>query len=83
MKTINLDLPVAKLVEQYAELKPILKDLGFTEIVNPVALSTVGNIVSLKKGAQIKTIDLKSIVKRLEDEGFEVVDPAKHEEKEE
>lgn len=83
MKTINLDVPVAKLVEQYAELKPILKDLGFTEIVNPVALSTVGNIVSLKKGAQIKTIDLKSIVKRLEDEGFEVVDPAKHEEKEE
>ena len=73
MKKINLDLPVANLVEEYPELKNILKDLGFTEIVNPIALSTVGKVVTLKKGSLIKNIDLGKIVKKLEDEGFEVL----------
>ena len=73
MKKINLDLPVANLVEEYPELKNILTDLGFTEIVNPTALSTVGKVVTLKKGSLIKNIDLGKIVKKLEDEGFEVL----------
>ena len=62
MKNINLDEPVASLIEKFPNLKNILKDLGFTEITNPLALSTVGKMVSIKKGAKIKNIDLLSLI---------------------
>ena len=74
MKNINLDEPVANLIEKFPNLKNILKDLGFTEITNPLALSTVGKMVSIKKGAKIKNIDLDLIKEKLREEGFNLVD---------
>ena len=74
MKNINLDEPVASLIEKFPNLKNILKDLGFTEITNPIALSTVGKMVSIKKGAKIKNIDLDLIKEKLREEGFNLVD---------
>lgn len=74
MKNINLDEPVASLIEKFPNLKDILKDLGFTEITNPLALSTVGKMVSIKKGAKIKNIDLDLIKEKLKEEGFNLVD---------
>ena len=74
MKNINLDEPVASLIEKFPNLKNILKDLGFTEITNPLALSTVGKMVSIKKGAKIKNIDLDLIKEKLREEGFNLVD---------
>ena len=74
MKNINLDEPVASLIEKFPNLKNILKDLGFTEITNPLALSTVGKMVSIKKGAKIKNIDLDLIKEKLKEEGFNLVD---------
>ena len=74
MKNINLDEPVANLIEKFPNLKNILKDLGFTEITNPIALSTVGKMVSIKKGAKIKNIDLDLIKEKLREEGFNLVD---------
>lgn len=74
MKNINIDEPVASLIEKFPNLKNILKDLGFTEITNPLALSTVGKMVSIKKGAKIKNIDLDLIKEKLKEEGFNIVD---------
>ncbi len=74
MKNINFDEPVASLIEKFPNLKNILKDLGFTEITNPLALSTVGKMVSIKKGAKIKNIDLDLIKEKLREEGFNLVD---------
>ena len=45
MKNINVDEPVANLIEKFPNIKNILKDLGFIEITNPMALSTVGKMV--------------------------------------
>ena len=74
MKNINVDEPVANLIEKFPNIKNILKDLGFIEITNPIALSTVGKMVSLKKGAEIKNIDLDLIKEKLREEGFNLVD---------
>lgn len=74
MKNINVDEPVANLIEKFPNLKNILKDLGFIEITNPLALSTVGKMVSIKKGAEIKNIDLNLIKEKLREEGFNLVD---------
>lgn len=74
MKNISVNEPVASLIEKFPNLKNILKDLGFTEITNPLALSTVGKIVSIKKGSKIKNIDLDLIKEKLREEGFNLVD---------
>jgi len=74
MKNISINEPVASLVEKYPDLKNILKDIGFSEITNPLALSSVGKIVSIKKGAGIKNIDLDIIKEKLQEGGFNLIE---------
>lgn len=71
-KELNLDKPVAELVEKFPELKKILSDAGFTEITNPIALNTVGRIVTIPRGAAIKNFNLEEIISKLESHGFTV-----------
>lgn len=74
MKNISINEPVASLVEKYPDLKNILKDIGFSEITNPLALSSVGKFVSIKKGAGIKNIDLDIIREKLKEGGFNIIE---------
>lgn len=74
MKNISINEPVASLVEKYPDLKNILKDIGFSEITNPLALSSLGKIVSIKKGAGIKNIDLDIIREKLQEGGFNLIE---------
>ncbi len=74
MKNISINEPVASLVEKYPDLKIILKDIGFSEITNPLALSSLGKIVSIKKGAGIKNIDLDLIKEKLKEGGFNLIE---------
>lgn len=70
MKEINIDDSIYHLIHTYPELKDILFDIGFTDIVKPVMLSTVGKIMNLKKGSQMKHISMEKISIRLKEEGF-------------
>ena len=74
MKNISINEPVTSLVEKYPDLKNILKDIGFSEITNPLALSSVGKIVSIKKGAGIKNIGLDIIREKLQEGGFNLIE---------
>lgn len=74
MKNISINEPVANLVEKYPDLKNILKDIGFSEITNPLALSSLGKIISIKKGAGIKNIDLDIIREKLQERGFNLIE---------
>ncbi|MBS5945494.1 MAG: DUF438 domain-containing protein [Peptoniphilus harei] len=74
MKNISINEPVASLVEKYPDLKNILKDIGFSEITNSLALSSLGKIVSIKKGAGIKNIDLDIIREKLQEGGFNLIE---------
>lgn len=74
MKNISINEPVASLVEKYPDLKNILKDIGFSEITNPLALSSVGKFISIKKGAGIKNIGLDIIREKLKEGGFNIIE---------
>lgn len=71
-KKLDLSKSVHDLVEEYPEVSQVMYDLGFTDIVKPMALSTVGRVMTIPKGAAIKDIDLDLIVKTFEEKGFEV-----------
>ncbi|MFA5468093.1 MAG: DUF1858 domain-containing protein [Sphaerochaetaceae bacterium] len=69
-RVIDLNESVNTLCNRYPELIEILASLGFTEIVKPLMLNTVGKLMSIPKGSAIRNIDLDVIIKTLEDHGY-------------
>jgi len=72
MKTIDLTKTVHELCAQDPALVPILASMGFTEIVKPLMLATVGKIMTIPKGAGMRGIDLKVIRATLTAHGYEI-----------
>ena len=70
MKEIYMNDSIYKLISNYPELKDILYEIGFVDIVKPVMLNTVGKLMNLEKGSKMKNIDIKMIKEKLEKEGF-------------
>lgn len=60
-RRINVNTSVYQLVNEYPEIKDIMKDLGFDNIVNPVMLNTVGRVMTIKKGSSMKNISIHLI----------------------
>jgi hypothetical protein len=72
MKEIDPDKSVYELTEAYPELVPLLKDLGFAGVSNPIARNTLGRATSLRKGCERQGKDLKTVAEGLEAKGFTV-----------
>ena len=60
-KIININTSIYNLVNEYPEIKDIMKDLGFDNIVNPFMLNTVGRVMTIKKGSAMKDISMGTI----------------------
>ena len=76
-KILDLDKSVASLVKEYPEVADIMVELGFTEIKNPAMLASVGRIMNLKKGSQMKKIPMEEIIRAFREKGFEIRDGGK------
>ena len=72
-KTIDLTQTVYQLTETFPELIDILASLGFTEITKKAVRLSVGKLMTLQRGADLRGIDMDSIVGTLEANGFTVV----------
>lgn len=72
-KVIDFEKNVATLCDDYPKLKSIMVELGFKDIVKPLALNTMGRIMTIPKGAAIKEISMEEIIKTLKKNGFSLV----------
>ncbi len=72
-KVIDLEMNVAGIAEEYPEVKNIMAELGFTDVVKPLALNTMGRMVTLVRGAGMKNIPLENVIRALQDNGFTCV----------
>ena len=72
-KTIDLSKSVFDIASAYPEVKDIMSELGFTEIVKPSMLNTMGKMMTIPKGARVKEIPLSTIIDAFELSGFEVI----------
>lgn len=70
---IDLTQPVAKILEKNPELQPILVDMGFKPLNNPLMLKTLGQTTSLKTGAKLIKLPLEDLVLILTCHGYDVV----------
>lgn len=71
-KLLDLDKNVEALCTQFPELKEILADLGFKDIVKPLVLNTMGRIMTIPRGSAMKEIPMDRIIEVLEENGFQV-----------
>lgn len=70
MKALDLGKTILELTDQYPELIDVLKNMGFSEITNPVMRKTAGRIMTIPKGCTMKGISLDTVKKELEAQGF-------------
>lgn len=73
MNIIDLNLPVAEIINQHPEVKEILVELGFKPLANLAMLNTIGKVTSLKTGSKMTKIPLDRIQQVLECNGYEVI----------
>lgn len=74
MKTINAKETVFNIVNANPEVKDIMVELGFKDIARPMALKTVGKVVTLEKGSAIKDIPMEKIKAVFASHGYQVTD---------
>lgn len=71
-KVLDLTLTVQQLCLSFPELPAILADLGFTEIVKPLMLATVGKVMTIPRGAALRALDLEEIKAQLIAQGYSI-----------
>ncbi|MBI2859590.1 MAG: DUF1858 domain-containing protein [Chloroflexi bacterium] len=73
MKQLDLKKSVYDLTEQYPELIPVLKDIGFIGVVNPIVRKTIGRKTTIPKGAEKQGKDMAEVLAKLKEAGFSPV----------
>ena len=61
---------IYELVKSYPDVKQIMSDLGFVDIVKPGMLQSVGRVMTLEKGARVKDVDWAVIAKAFDEHGY-------------
>ncbi|CCJ33218.1 MULTISPECIES: DUF1858 domain-containing protein [Caloramator] len=74
MKRIDFKRNLKDLVEEYPEIVGIMQRLGFTEIVKPGMLNTVGRVMTIPKGAMLRGFDIEKIKNEFIKNGFEIIE---------
>lgn len=72
-KTINLNRTLFDLTEEYPELIDIFAKIGLEGVIHPEMRRTGGKIMPVIEGLKRHGVDLKTAVKMLEDNGFNVL----------
>ncbi|UUX33854.1 DUF1858 domain-containing protein [Fundicoccus culcitae] len=70
---IDLNISVYETLEKNPELIDLLVELGFTPLKNPLMRQTVGKATTLKQGCKMLGIDLNTLTKTLQWNGYKVI----------
>lgn len=73
MKPLYINKSIYELTETYPELTDIMIDLGFKDMANPFTRKTAGKVMTIKKGCSMKGFDFDTILKKLNECGYEII----------
>lgn len=73
MIIIKRNQSIYELAKKYPDIKKIMAEIGFKDIVKPGMLQTVGKVMTIDKGARMKNIQMEKIIKAFETEGFQLI----------
>jgi len=72
MMKIHADQSVYEICTKYPEIKSVLAEIGFTQLLNPIQFQTVARVMTLRKGSVLRQIDLQVIQAKLHEHGYEL-----------
>lgn len=72
MKELDLTKSIYELTEAYPELIPVLKEMGFLGVSNPVVRNTLGRVTTLPEGCKKQDKNLDEVLNILRSNGFEI-----------
>lgn len=73
MIEISKQTTIFELTNQYSDIKEILYELGFTDIIKPGMMQTAGRVMTLEKGAKLKRIPIETIAEKFSSYGYSVI----------
>ena len=71
-KVIEFSNNIRSLLTAYPELREILQNAGFRELVSDQSVKLMGEIMTIPRAANVKNIDMGELKKTLESKGFTV-----------
>ncbi len=74
MKKISLDTKIYSLIKEHPDIKDIMFELGFKDIVKKNILQTVGRIMTLRKGCYFRNIEIRELVDFFAKYQYEFID---------
>jgi hypothetical protein len=72
MINISKDESIYVLIKQHPNIKDVMLELGFKDIVKKGMLGTVGRIMTIEKGSQMKKIPMEEIKKIFNKHGYTI-----------
>ena len=76
-KILDLNKPVYELAKEYPDFIEIFAGLGFADIKNPAMLNSMGRIITINKGSEMKKIPLDKIKEVFKEHGYEIAEDKK------
>ena len=76
-KILDLNKPVFELAKEYPDFIEIFAGLGFADIKNPAMLNSMGRIITINKGSEMKKIPLDKIKEVFKEHGYEIAEDKK------
>ena len=70
MTEINANETIYDLVIKHPKVKDIMAEIGFEHITKPGMLQSAGRVMTIKKGAAMKSIDMSKIERIFNENGF-------------
>jgi len=70
MIELKRNVPIYDIVANYPDVKDIMLELGFEDIIKPGMINTVGKFMTLEKGAKLKRIEWNVIKQVFENHGY-------------
>ena len=71
--TISQEESIFSLISNYPEIKVIMFEIGFKDILKPGILQSVGRIMNLRKGYSMKGIHIDELTETFRVHGFEII----------
>ena len=70
---LDLNKPVFELAEKYPDFIEIFAGLGFSDIKKPAMLNSMGRIITIRKGSEMKGIPLDKIKEVFREHGYDIL----------
>ena len=73
MIAIDIDTTVYQMIKNNPEIKEIMIELGFKDIVKPGLLQSVGRLMTIESGCSMRGIDFQEVQEIFKANGFELM----------